>query len=136
MLSSVFLVFSSYFITNYTILANGLIAYETWNGMFIFNVVIITVNIRIINMSSQLSLLLAFLCSFGVASYYLMFFLIEILFFTEVRNTLTHQLTTWLYWLLIALYVFAIEGLYHLSTRWHYVGLKMKHLKTQKTFNK
>ena len=111
-------------------------AYEIWNGMLIFNVVIITVNLRILNMSSQLSLLLVMLCSFGVVTYYVMFFLIEILFYTEVKNTLTHQITTWMYWVLIALYVFAVEGIYHLSTRWNYVGLKIKHLKTQKTFNK
>ncbi len=74
--SSVFIVFTCYFITNSTVLANGLVAYESWSGMFIFNVIIVTVNIRILNMSSQISLLLAFLCFFGVATYYLMFFLI------------------------------------------------------------
>lgn len=75
-LSSVFMVFTSYYITNFTILANGLMAYEIWNGMLIFNVVIITVNLRILNMSSQLSLLLVFLCAFGIVTYYVMFFLI------------------------------------------------------------
>lgn len=75
-LSSVFMVFTSYYITNFTILANGLMAYEIWNGMLIFNVVIITVNLRILNMSSQLSLLLVFLCIFGIVTYYVMFFLI------------------------------------------------------------
>lgn len=104
--------------------------------MLILAVVIITVNLRIFNMSSQLTPLLVLLCSFGVFSYYLMFFLIEILFYTDVKNTLTHQVTIWIYWMLIVMYVFAVEGLYHLSTRWHYVGLKIKHLKTQKTFNK
>lgn len=75
-LSSVFMVFTSYYITNFTILANGLMGYEIWNGMLIFNVVIITVNLRILNMSSQLSLLLVFLCAFGIVTYYVMFFLI------------------------------------------------------------
>lgn len=75
-LSSVFMVFTSYYITNFTILANGLMSYEIWNGMLIFNVVIITVNLRILNMSSQLSLLLVFLCAFGIVTYYVMFFLI------------------------------------------------------------
>lgn len=75
-LSSVFIVFTSYYITNFTILSNGLMAYEIWNGMLIFNVVIITVNLRILNMSSQLSLLLVFLCAFGIVTYYVMFFLI------------------------------------------------------------
>lgn len=75
-LSCVFIVFTSYFITNFTILGNGLTGYETWNGMLILNIVVITVNLRILNMSSQVSFVLALLCIFGVATYYLLFFLI------------------------------------------------------------
>jgi len=134
--SSVFLVVTSFYITNFTILYNGLIAYESWNGMFVFNVVIITVNIRIWNMSNQISILQAFLCIFGIGSYYLMFFLIEILFYTEVKNTLTHQITTWLYWILIALYAFAIEGTYHISNRAYYLWLKIKQFREEKLFKR
>lgn len=94
--------------TNYTIIENGLIIYGSWTGMFIFNIVIITVNIRILNMSSQLNFTQVFLCLFDVAMYYIVFFLISILFYTDVKNTLTHQLQTWLYWVMMGLYAFAI----------------------------
>ncbi len=104
--------------------------------MLIFNIVIITVNIRILNMSSQISIFLVLLCIFGVATYYLMFFLIEILFYTDVRNTLQHQLSTWLYWVLIVLYVFVVEGIYYLSNRAHFVELKLRQFRTEKTFRR
>lgn len=135
-LSSGFLVVTSYYITNFTILANGLIGYESWTGMFIFNVVIITVNIRILNMSSQISVLQACLSIFGIGSYYIMFFLIEILFYAEVKNTLNHQLSTWLYWILIVLYAFAIEGMYHISNRVHFLQLKIDQFKKGKLFKR
>ena len=75
-ISSIFLVLTSYEITNGTILSNGLIAYESWTGMFIFNVIVITVNIRIFNMSNQISVLQVLLGLFGIGTYYLTFFLI------------------------------------------------------------
>lgn len=80
--SSIFLVVTSYEITNLTILENGLIAYESWAGMLVFNVVVVTVNIRIWNMSNQISVLQGIICLFSIGSYYLVFFLIEILFYT------------------------------------------------------
>jgi len=94
--------------TNLTVGYNSLIVYESWTGMLIFNVVIVGVNVRIVNMSSQLSFVQVMLCLFGVVMYYLSFFLVEILFWTDVKNTLQHQVSNWFYWVLLILYVFAV----------------------------
>jgi hypothetical protein len=104
--------------------------------MFVFNVVVITVNIRIWNMSNQISVLQFVLGLLSIGSYYLVFFLIEILFYTEVKNTLTHQVTTWIYWILLVLYCFAIEGMYHISTRVNYLWIKMKQVNDEKLFKR
>lgn len=104
--------------------------------MFVFNVVVITVNIRVWNMSNQISVLQFVLGLLSIGSYYLVFFLIEILFYTEVKNTLSHQVTTWIYWILLVLYCFAIEGMYHISTRVNYLWIKMKQVNDEKLFKR
>jgi hypothetical protein len=134
--SSIFVVLTVYYLTNFTIIENGLVGYGSWSGMFIFNIVIITVNVRIWNMSHQVNFVQILLCVFGIAMYYACFFLIGVLFYTDVKNTLYHQVTTWLYWVMVALYVFAIEGMYHIISRINFIDIKTNQLQRHTYFKR
>ena len=121
---SIFIVFTSYYLTNFSLLSNGRVGYQEFCGMLIFNTVIVTANIRIWNMSHQFNLFQFLLCAFGVLSYYLLTYIIQALFYLDVRNTLSHQTHSWIYWVLIILYAFVLEGAYFIGNRFNYINIK------------
>jgi hypothetical protein len=122
---SIFLVLPSYYICEVSISPSGYVIYEEWNGMLIFNIVVVSANIRIWNMSNQFNLFQLFLCSVGIVSFYGMFWIIEILLYADVKNTLNHMLTSWLYWLLLVFYTLVIEGWYYWADRLNYIKNKI-----------
>ena len=78
--------------------------------MLVFNVVVIAVNIRIYILSSQVSIILVLVSIFSVLSYYLIFFIVEVILYSDVKNVLNHQLASPLFWLTMLFLVFVIEG--------------------------
>ena len=84
--------------------------FQIWSGMLVFNVVVIAVNIRIYILSSQVSIILVLVSIFSVLSYYLIFFIVEVILYSDVKNVLNHQLASPLFWLTMLVLVFVIEG--------------------------
>lgn len=76
-------------------------AYEIWSGMLVFNVVVICVNVRIYMISSQISPILVIASILSVLSYYLIFFLVEVMIYSDCKNLLNHQLASGMFWLLV-----------------------------------
>ena len=71
--------------------------------MLVFSTIIITINLRIFTISNQMSILQVFLILFGIGSYYLTYFLIEVLLYTDIKNSLNHQIGSPFYWLFVSL---------------------------------
>jgi hypothetical protein len=76
-------------------------AYEIWSGMLVFNVVVVCVNVRIYVISSQISPILVIASILSVLSYYLIFFLVEVMIYSDCKNLLNHQLASGMFWLLV-----------------------------------
>jgi hypothetical protein len=69
--------------------------------MLVFNVVVISVNIRIYMISSQISPALVIASILSVCSYYLIFFFVEIILYSDCKNVLNHQFGSGIFWLLV-----------------------------------
>jgi hypothetical protein len=81
----------------------GYMPFEIWSGMLVFNVVVLSANIRIYTISNQVSPFLVISSILSVCSYYLIYFLVEAMLYTDIKNTLNHQLTSNVFWLLVPL---------------------------------
>lgn len=69
--------------------------------MLVFNVVVLSVNIRIYMISNQISPALVLASVLSVSSYYLIFFFVEIILYSDCKNVLNHQLSSGIFWLLV-----------------------------------
>lgn len=69
-------VYTTYFGNELTLLGQGYMSFEMWSGMLVFNVVVISVNIRIYMISNQISPALILSSILSVCSYYLIFFFV------------------------------------------------------------
>ena len=76
-------------------------AYEIWSGMLVFNVVVVCVNVRIYVISSQISPILVIASILSVLSYYLIFFLVEVMIYSDCKNLLNNKLASGMFWLLV-----------------------------------
>lgn len=63
-------------------------------------------------MSHQFNIVQGFIVSMSVLLYPALYLLVSIIFATDSKNTLIQQFSTGLYWLLLALMCFIIEGIY------------------------
>lgn len=97
------MVFITYYGSELSLSPHGYMIYEEWSGMLIFSVIIITINIRIFTISNQISILQVMLVLFGITSYYVTYLLIEILLYTDIKNSLNHQISSPFYWLYVIL---------------------------------
>ena len=84
--------------------------FNIWSGMLIFNIVVVSVNIRVYLISNQISLVMVISSVCSVLSYYLVFFLVEVILYSDVKNVLNHQLQSGIFWLILLPMVFAIEA--------------------------
>lgn len=84
--------------------------YEQWSGMLVFNVVVITANLRIITMSHQINLFQILLILSGILLYYIFYIVIEIILYSDIKNTLGNMVSSWQYWILIIFYTIILEG--------------------------
>ena len=62
-------------------------------------------------MSHQLNIIQCFFCFMGIVLYYLTYFLIGAVVYSDSKNTAAHQMSTGIYWLLIIFVSFVVEGL-------------------------
>ena len=84
--------------------------FNIWSGMLIFNIVVVSVNIRVYLISNQISLVMVISSVCSVLSYYLVFSLVEVILYSDVKNVLNHQLQSGIFWLILLPMVFAIEA--------------------------
>lgn len=84
--------------------------YYQWSGNLIMAIVVVICNIRIVLISHQVNIMQGFLCSIGPFLYFLIFFLIGVVVDTDAQNTLSHQMSTFLYWILLIFCCFVVEG--------------------------
>ena len=84
--------------------------FTIWSGMLVFNIIVISVNIRVYLLCNQISLIMVISSFCSVLSYYLVFLLVEVILYSDVKNVLNHQLQSPIFWLLLLSSVFAIEG--------------------------
>lgn len=82
-------------------------SFEVSSGMLVFNVVVISVNIRIYMISNQISPALLIASILSVCSYYLIFFFVEIILYSDCKNVLNHQLSSLVFWALVNLPLFS-----------------------------
>ena len=122
-ITGIILVYIVYFATEEALSSKGYMIFNIWSGMLIFNIVVISVNIRVYLLSNQISLIMVISSIFSVLSYYLVFFLVEIILYSDVKNVLNHQLQSPIFWLLLLSMVFAIEGF-----EWAYLKLSTSSL--------
>ena len=94
-------IYICYFGNEFTLLGEGFMAYEIWSGMIVFNIVVLCVNIRVYMIANQISLILILASIGSVLSYYLIFFLVEIILYSDCKNVLKHQLGSNTFWLLV-----------------------------------
>lgn len=94
-------VYTTFFGNELALLGEGFMSFEIWSGMLVFNVVVISVNIRVYMISNQISLALLLASVLSVCSYYLIFFFVEIIFYSDCKNVLNHQLASGVFWLLV-----------------------------------
>ena len=104
------MVYVIYFSTSFTIQSEGLMAYEIWAGMLIFNIVVVSINIRILIISDQLSPILLITCFAGIISYYLVFLFVEVILYSDVKDTLINQFGNGQFWMLLIFFCVLIEG--------------------------
>jgi len=64
--------------------------YEEWSGNMILAIVVVSCNLRVVLISNQFNVIQGLLCSFGVVSYYVTYFLIGVIIETDSKNTLGH----------------------------------------------
>jgi hypothetical protein len=107
---AIFIVYTVFYSTELMLCEKGLMIYYQWSGNLIMAIVVISCNIRIILMSHQLNIMQGLLCSIGPLLYFLIFFLIDVVVDTDVQNTLSHQMSTFLYWNLLIFCCFVVEG--------------------------
>ena len=77
--------------------------------MLVFNICVISVNVRIFMVSNQISLLLAISVLLGVISYYLVFMFVGNILYSDIKNVLNKQLLSVTFWLILLSMVAAIE---------------------------
>lgn len=95
------IVYVVFFCNEVTLLGEGYMSFEIWSGMLIFNIVVLSVNVRIYMLSNQISIALVVASLLSTFSYYLIFFFVEIILYSDCKNVLKHQLSNALYWLLV-----------------------------------
>ena len=95
------LVYIVYYSTELEISSRGLIIYEEWSGNMILSIVVFTCNIRIIVISNQFSVFQGLLVFLGIFIYYLSYFLIGVTFENDAKGSISHQISTGIYWLLV-----------------------------------
>lgn len=78
--------------------------------MLIFNIVVLTINIRILLLSNQISFLLLLTLLAGILSYYLMFLLVEVLLYSDCKGLLLNQLQSSQFWQLLLFFSVYLEG--------------------------
>lgn len=69
-------VYVSYFGNELNLLGEGYMSFEIWSGMLVFNIVIISVNVRIYMISNQISPAMILATVLSIGSYYLIFFFV------------------------------------------------------------
>ena len=111
-LIAAFILFFVYYSSELTISEKGLMPYEQWSGNLVMAVIVVSCNVRIILMSHQLNIMQGFLCLIGPLLYFLLFYIIGFIVSTDSENTLEHQMSTGLYWILLIFNTFIIESIY------------------------
>lgn len=76
-------------------------SFYIWSGMTIFNIVVISINLRIYLISNQISVILVIASLLSVLSYYWFFFLIGTIFNSDCKNVLKNQMNNNVFWLLV-----------------------------------
>lgn len=104
------IVYVVFYGTSYALQPEGLMVYQIWSGMLIFNIVVVSINIRVLILSDQISLSLLISCISGIVSYYLMFLLVEVILYSDVKDTLSNQMSNSQYWLLLIFVCLVVEG--------------------------
>ena len=106
----VLIVYVVFYGTSYALQPEGLMVYKIWSGMLIFNIVVVSINIRVLIMSDQISLALLISCLSGIVSYYVMFVLVEVILYSDLKATLSNQMSNSQYWLLLIFVCLVVEG--------------------------
>lgn len=109
-LMAIFIVYTIFYSSELVLSEKGYMIYYQWSGNLIMAIVVICCNIRIILISHQLNIMQGFLCSIGPLLYFLIFYLIGVVIDTDSQNTLVHQMSTFLYWILMIFCCFVVEG--------------------------
>lgn len=94
-------VYVTYFGNEFALSDRGYMTFEVWSGMLVFNAVVISVNVRIYMISNQISPALVLSSVLSVCSYYLIFFFVEVILYSDCKNVLNHQLSSGIFWLLV-----------------------------------
>lgn len=85
--------------------------YEEWSGNLILAIVIVSCNIRVILISNQFNIVQGLLCSFGIITYFITYFLVGVVIESDSKNTLSHEMSTGIYWILVSLSLFRFSFL-------------------------
>lgn len=101
-------VYVAYYATEFNLLPEGYMTFQIWSGMLVFNICVISVNIRIFMLSNQISLLLSLSVILSVLSYYLIFMFVGNILYSDVKNVLNKQLVSGTFWLVLLSMVAAI----------------------------
>ena len=107
-LLSFFVLYLVYYSSELVLCEKGLMVYEQWSGNLVMAVIVISCNVRVVLMSHQLSIVQGFLCLIGPLLYFLIFEVIGLIIPTDSSDTLSHQMSTGLYWILLISSVFII----------------------------
>lgn len=116
----IFFVYTTYFGNQLALLGEGFMAFQIWSGMLVFNVVVLSVNIRIYMICNQISAVLVIASVISVCSYYLIFFFVEIILYSDCKNVLNHQFASGVFWLLVT-HTFILDNF----TSFQYIGIRM-----------
>ncbi len=83
------------------LVTTGHMMFESSTGMVVLTIVVIICNIRPALFSYGLHAVFLLSCLLGVLLFYLVYVFIEYILYTDIKNTLSWQMSTIQYWLLV-----------------------------------
>jgi phospholipid-transporting ATPase len=110
LLASILILYVVFYSTEFALCSRGYMIYKEWSGNLIFSIIVVACNIRIVIMSHQFNIVQGFITSMSVILYPILYLLVSVILATDSKNTLFHQFSTGLYWLLLVLVCFVNEG--------------------------